>query len=44
MTATTQIIMSNGMVVKSKGKETIAVTLKKCRMLIHDVLFVPNLT
>jgi GAG-pre-integrase domain len=42
-TITTQITMCNGAVMKSKGKRTIAVTSKKGRMLIHDVLFVPDL-
>ncbi|KAJ4764255.1 polyprotein [Rhynchospora pubera] len=42
-TATTQITMGNGAVVKSKGKGTIAVNSKKGRMLIHDVLLVPDL-
>jgi len=42
-TATTQITMGNGAVVKSKGKGTIAVNSKKGRILIHDVLFVPEL-
>lgn len=42
-TTTTQITMGNSAVVKSKGKETIAVASKKGRMLIHDVLLVPDL-
>jgi hypothetical protein len=35
--------MDNGAVVKSKDKSMIAVNFKKCRMLIHDVLFVLKL-
>jgi hypothetical protein len=42
-TATTQITMGNGAVVKSKGKGTIAVNSKKGKMLIRDVLLVPEL-
>jgi hypothetical protein len=42
-TATTQITMGNGAVVNSKGKDTIVVNSKKGRMLIHDVLLVPEL-
>jgi hypothetical protein len=35
--------MGNGVVVKSKDKNMIAVNIKKGRMLIHDVLFVLKL-
>jgi hypothetical protein len=42
-TVTTQIIMGNGAVVKSKGKGTIAMASKNGKILIHDVLFVPDL-
>jgi hypothetical protein len=50
-TATTQITMGNGAIVKSKGKCTIVINSKKGKIfnskkgkiLIHDVLFVPEL-
>jgi hypothetical protein len=44
MTVTTQIIMGNDAVVKSKEKLTIMVASKKDRILIHDVLFMSDLT
>ena len=40
---TTRITMGNGAVVKSNGRGTIAVDSKKGKLLIHDVLFVPDL-
>jgi hypothetical protein len=42
-TVITQITMGNGAIMKSKGKRMIAMTSKKGRMLIHDVLFVLDL-
>ncbi|XP_047335793.1 uncharacterized protein LOC124939357 [Impatiens glandulifera] len=40
---TTRITMGNGAVVKSNGRGTIAVDSKTSKLLIHDVLFVPDL-
>jgi hypothetical protein len=42
-TVTTQIIIDNGVVVKSMFKSMIAVNSKKGIILIHDVLFVLEL-